>query len=301
MPADRAMHTESSLVADLQRLGLRPGGVTIVHSGYRALGAVEGGPAAVARALLRAVGDAGTLLVPTFTTNLIDPSTWPVPPPPEERARLMAGMPTFDPAVSPPHKMGAITLALWRLPAARRSHHPITSWVALGPRAEELTVDHPREDPEGIDGPVGRACRADATVVLIGVDHDANTSVHVAESLLGMPHLEALPDRYPVDAPGGGREWRPVTRTTKCSDGFVKLEPHLERAGAIRRGTVGDAAAQRLRAREIVRVVVELMSRDPTALLCDDPECVHCPTSRSLLRAWTPPADWRARLAALSC
>jgi aminoglycoside 3-N-acetyltransferase len=291
------MHTETSLVADLERLGLRRGGVTIVHSGYRSLGPVEGGPAAVARALLRAVGDAGTLLVPAFTTNLIDPYTWPEPPASEERARIMAEMPAFDPELSPPHKMGAVAQALWRLPGARRSHHPITSWVALGPRADELTVDHPREDPEGIDGPVGRACRADAQVVLIGVDHDANTSIHVAESLLEMPHLEALPDRYPVDTPGGGREWRPVAKTTKCSDGFVQLEPHLERAGAIRRGVVGDAPAQLLRAREIVRVVAELMSRAPTALLCDDPECVHCPTSRALLRSWTPPPDWRTRLA----
>jgi aminoglycoside 3-N-acetyltransferase len=290
------MHTETTLVDDLQRLGLPRGGVAIVHSGYRSLGAVEGGPAAVARGLLRAVGDAGTVLVPTFTSNLIDPYTWPVPPAPAERERIMAAMSTFDPARSEPHHMGAVALALWRLPGARRSVHPITSWAAVGPRAEELTADHPREDPEGIDGPVGRACRADASVLLIGVDHDANTSIHLVESLMEMPHLEALPDRYPVTTPEGGREWRPVRKTTKCSDGFVKLEPHLERAGVIRRGVVGDAPAQLLRARDVVQVVAEVLTRDPTTLLCDDPECVHCPTSRALLRAWTPPADWRARL-----
>ncbi|MBI5477362.1 MAG: AAC(3) family N-acetyltransferase [Deltaproteobacteria bacterium] len=290
------MHTETSLYTDLQRLGVPRGGVVIVHSGYRSLGPVEGGPAAVARALLRAVGDGGTLLVPTFTTNLIDPYTWPEPPSAEERARIMEEMPAFDPEQSAPHKMGAITLALWRLPGARRSVHPVSSWAAVGPRAEELTVDHPREDPEGIDGPVGRACRADAWVVLIGVDHDANTSIHLAESLLEMPHLEALPDRYLVVTPEGGREWRPVAKTTKCSDGFVKLEAYLARAGVIRGGTVGDAPAQLLRARDIVRVVAEVVTRDPPALLCDDPECVHCPTSRALLRSWTPPADWRARL-----
>jgi aminoglycoside 3-N-acetyltransferase len=290
------MHTEGSLLADLQRLGVPRGGVLVVHSGYRALGEVVGGPAAVARALLGAAGPAGTLLVPTFTTNLIDPYTWPVPPSPEERERLMAAMPTFDPARSEPHHMGAVTLALWRLPGARRSDHPVTSWAAIGPRAEELTADHPREDPEGLDGPVGRAWRADASVLLVGVDHDADTTIHLVESVLEMPHLEALPDRYPVAAPGG-REWRPIDKTTKCSDGFVKLEPHLERAGVIRRGKVGDADAQLLRSRDIVRVVAELVTRAPTALLCDDPECVHCPTSRALLQAWRPPAGWRARLA----
>jgi aminoglycoside 3-N-acetyltransferase len=290
------MHTETSLVSDLQRLGLPLGGVVIVHSGYRSLGPVEGGPAAVSRALLRAVGEDGTLLVPTFTTNLIDPYTWPVPPSPQERTRIMREMLPFDPKVSPPHRMGVITEVLWRLPGARRSVHPVSSWAAIGPRAEEFTADHPREDPEGIGGPVGRACRADARVVLIGVDHDANTSIHLAESLLEMPHLEALPDRYPVSTPEGGRAWRSVTKTTKCSDGFVKIGPHLERAGVVHHGTVGDAPAQLLRARDVVRVVAEVVTRAPTALLCDDPECVHCPTSRALLQSWTPPADWRARL-----
>ena len=290
------MHTEDSLLEDLRRLGVPRGGVLIAHSGYRSLGPVDGGPAAVARALLRAVGDEGTLLVPTFTSNLVDPYTWPEPPPPDERERLMAAMPQFDRHRSTPHHMGAVAEALWRLPGARRSDHPVTSWAAIGPRAEELTVDHPREDPEGLDGPAGRVCRADGKVLLLGVDHDADTTVHVVESALEMPHLEALPDRYPVGAPGDSREWRAIGKTTKCSDGFVKLEPHLERAGVVRRGRVGDADAQLLRSRDIVRVVAELLTRDPTALLCDDPECVHCPTSRALLRSWTPPADWRARL-----
>jgi aminoglycoside 3-N-acetyltransferase len=294
------MHTEATLVADLERLGVPHGGVLVAHSGYRSLGAVAGGPATVARALVTAVGPAGTVMVPTFTSNLTDPATWPVPRSGAERERIMAAMNPFDRERSAPHHMGAVAEALWRLPGARRSDHPVTSWAALGPRAAVLTAGHPLDDPEGLDGPVGRAFRAGARVLLVGVDHDADTTVHVAESLLEMPHLAALPDRFPVDGPGG-REWRPVRKTTKCSDGFVKLEAHLERAGVIGRGRVGDATAQLLRAEDIVRVVAELVARDPTALLCDDPECVHCPTSRALLRAWAPPPDWRERIAALSC
>ena len=282
------MHTIDSLRLDLQRLGVVPGGVLIMHSGYKPIGPVEGGPDTVVEAVRQSVGDDGTVLAPTFTTNLIDPRTWPVPPPPEERERLLASMPPFDPQQSAPHKMGAIATAFWRRPDARRSLHPITSWAAIGPRAEELTCDHPLEDPEGIDGPVGRALRADAQVLLLGVSHDADTTIHLAESLLDMPHLYALPDHYLVVDAEGGREWRPVTKTTKCSDGFVKLEPHLERAGVVRRGKVGDADCQLLRSKDIVAVATELLRRQPNALLCNDPECVHCPTSRELLERWHP-------------
>jgi aminoglycoside 3-N-acetyltransferase len=290
------MHTVGSLIADLRSLGLPEGEIVVVHSGYRALGAVEEGPEAVVRALCLAVGAQGTLLAPTFTTNLIDPATWPVPPTPEERTRILAEMRTFDPERSPPHKMGAISTALWRMPGARRSNHPVSSWAAIGARSYELARAHDLDDPEGIESPVGRAYCADAVVLLLGVEHDANTSIHLAESLLDMPHLYAIPDRYPALAADGRMEWRPVQKTTKCSDGFVKLQEHLDRAGVIRRGRVGDAPTQLVRSRDVVRVATELLAREPAALLCDDPECVHCPTSRRLLRAWRPFAGWHERL-----
>ena len=44
------------LVRDLQALGLRPGDLVMVHASLRALGPVEGGPAAVLDALLDTVG-----------------------------------------------------------------------------------------------------------------------------------------------------------------------------------------------------------------------------------------------------
>ena len=289
------MHDTRSLESDLRALGIAEGGLLIVHSGYKALGEVDGGPPTVIAALRRAVGHAGTLLTPSFTTNLVDPYTWPEPPPPEERIRIMAEMPCFDPAKSAPYKMGAIVNALWRTPGVRRSGHPVSSWLALGPRAEELTRNHPIDDPEGLYGPVGRAYRGDAQVLLLGVEHDADTTIHLAESLLDMPHLRSLPDRFPVDE-GGRREWRLVAKTTKCSDGFVRIDPHLEAAGAIRRGRVGDAPCQLLQSRGIVKVATGLLSAQPTALFCGDEECVHCPTSRQVLEDWQPAPSWRDRL-----
>jgi aminoglycoside 3-N-acetyltransferase len=282
------MHTEASLTTDLERLGLDRGGLLIVHSGYKSLGPIDGGPAAVVRALCRALGPEGTLLVPAFTTQLTDPYAWPVPPSAEERRRLMDSMPTFDPERTEPHKMGVIPKTLWRTAGAVRSHHPVTSWVALGARAAELTREHPLDDPEGLDGPVGRVYQADGSILLLGVEHDADTTIHLAESLLDMPHLRELPDRYPTLEADGRRGWRPVAKTTKCSDGFVRLQPHVDAAGIARYGQVGDARAQLLRSRALVRVVVELLASEPAALLCDDPECVHCPTSRRVLADWHP-------------
>jgi aminoglycoside 3-N-acetyltransferase len=279
------MYDADSLTADLRALPLPEGVILLLHSGMRSLGPVQGGPDAVIAALRAALGPQGTLLAPAFTTNLIDPYTWPSPPPPEERERLMAEMSSFDPAKSTPHRMGAIATALWKTPGASRSRHPVTSWAGLGPRADELLADQPLDDPEGPQGPVGRAWKADAWVLLLGVDHDSNTTVHLAESLLEMPHLLELPDLWPDDSQGA-RIWRSVRKTTKCSDGFVKLRLPLQREGVIQTGHVGDAPVQLMRSQDVVAVAMELLAEDPTALLCDDPGCVHCPTSRRVLASW---------------
>lgn len=284
------MHTLESLTADLRDLPLPTDTVILVHSGYRAVGPVEGGPATVVAALRAAGGPTTTFAAPTFTSQLTDPYTWPVPPPPEERARIVEAMPRFDPAVSPPHHMGAIATALWRTPGALRSTHPVTSWSAIGPLAEALTRDPPLDDPEGANGTIGRVWRADGWVLLLGVDHDADTTIHLAESLLEMPHLLELPDRWPDEDERGTRIWREIRKTTKCSDGFVQIRPHIERAGIVRRGRVGSALAELLRSRDLVRVAGELLSEEPTALLCDDPTCVHCPTSRRVLTKFRPVA-----------
>jgi aminoglycoside 3-N-acetyltransferase len=268
--------------------------VVLVHSGFRALGFVEGGPDAVVQAL-RAAAPHATFAVPTFTTDRIDPYTWPTPPSGEERARLLREIEPFDPRTSAPHKMGAVATALWRAPGALRSLHPVTSWAALGPGAEELLRDHDLDDPEGEGGPVGRAWQAGGHVLLLGVDHDADTTIHLAESLLEMPHLRELPDRYPVGS-GAERQWRPIAKTTKCSDGFVAAGPYL--ASAARAGRVGEADALLLPSREIVRRMATLLASEPTALLCGDPDCVHCPTSRRVLASFRPDPARLARATA---
>jgi aminoglycoside N3'-acetyltransferase len=57
--------TRGELTADLLKLGIAPGDTLFIHSSLKSLGYVEGGAAAVVRALQDAVGPQGTLLIPT--------------------------------------------------------------------------------------------------------------------------------------------------------------------------------------------------------------------------------------------
>jgi hypothetical protein len=68
--------TVRTLRADLLRLGLAPGIVTICHSSLSSMGWVCGGAVAVIQALESAMSDRGTLVMPTFSPELSEPSLW---------------------------------------------------------------------------------------------------------------------------------------------------------------------------------------------------------------------------------
>ncbi len=55
------------MVPDLLALGVRPGGVLLVHSSLRSLGPLPGGAESVIRALLAVLGPDGTLLMPALS------------------------------------------------------------------------------------------------------------------------------------------------------------------------------------------------------------------------------------------
>ena len=84
-----APRTRSSLLADLQQLGMRPGVTLMVHASLSSLGWVAGGPVAVIQALLDAVGEGGTLVMPSFTGDLTEPSYWQHPPVPEHWQQII--------------------------------------------------------------------------------------------------------------------------------------------------------------------------------------------------------------------
>jgi aminoglycoside 3-N-acetyltransferase len=72
--------TRETLAHDLRELGATAGMTQLMHSSLSSLGWVAGGPVAVIAALMDVVTEAGTIVVPTFSTDLSDPAHWQHPP-----------------------------------------------------------------------------------------------------------------------------------------------------------------------------------------------------------------------------
>jgi aminoglycoside 3-N-acetyltransferase len=257
--ASSAPVTRESLAADLGRLGVRPGSVLLTHSSLSALGWVCGGAQAVVEALLDALGPDGTLVVPTHTNGNSDPAEWRNPPVPEDWWPVIrATMPAYDPAVTPTARALGVVAELARTwPGARRSDHPQYSFAAIGPAAEAVTAGHALESGFGERSPAARVEELDGDVLLLGVGHGSNSSLHLAEHRVPDPLRE--PSGAAVMGPDG-RYWATWDDVVPDESDFAALGAAFDATGAVRVGRAGAGEARLMRQRELVAFAVGWMA-----------------------------------------
>lgn len=249
--------TVDSLRAQLEQLGVRRGGTLLVHSSFKALRPVEGGPLGVIRALRGAIGREGTLVMPTMTD----------------------GASRFDPRVTPSVGMGVTAELFWRKPGVLRSLHPGASFAAAGPHAAVICEEQPLSPPHGPDSPVGRVYALAGQVLLLGVTHSENTTLHLAEAIAQVPYSVSHPCVVEVD---GELQTLEIEETDHCCAGFRQADAWLRASSAQREGRVGHAAARLSDARAIVATALPRLQRDPLIFLCPAAAgCEECDRARA--------------------
>jgi len=267
----RAALTASEIAADLRSLGLPRGASVLVHSSLSRLGGVDGGALTVAAALRQAVGDEGTVLVPTFTGGPhLSPSCPPV----------------FDP-VADAGWTGAVAETVRRLPGAVRSLNPTHSVAGLGPRVDELTRDHLVSiSPCDGSSPFARlAARRDGYVLLLGVDHESNTIFHHVEELVGVDyHLQPEPARAVLKVAGSTLVRDVLLHRYGTPRRFMVLDELLTARGAQTVGGVGAAETRLVRAGALVSIAAEALHRNPQ-LFVDRPGRKEVRWARSISSA----------------
>jgi aminoglycoside 3-N-acetyltransferase len=191
--------TVATLARDLRALGLEPGDIVIVHSSLSKLGWIAGGAQAVVEALLAAVAPGGTIVMSTQSGQLTDPGRWSNPPVPAEWIdTIRDSTPAFDPAITPTRDMGRIVDCFRSHPTTTRNGHPTTSFAANGPMASTIFGDLQLTPALGEGSPVHRLYELDAKVLMLGIDHGNNTSLHLAEHRATWPTKHTFTERAPV-------------------------------------------------------------------------------------------------------
>jgi aminoglycoside N3'-acetyltransferase len=122
----------------------------------------------------------------------------------------------------------------------------------------------------------------DGQVLLLGVGHDADTTLHLAELLAGVPYRVARHCTVLVD---GKPERVDYGENDHCCERFALADDWLRERGLQREGPVGRAHARLARARDIVAVALERLGRDPLVFLHPPAAgCAECDAARRSIR-----------------
>jgi aminoglycoside N3'-acetyltransferase len=234
--------SKQELVNQLLALGVMRGGVLLVHAAFSEVRPVEDGPNGLIDALQETVGPSGTLAMPSMSDDDDHP---------------------FDPASTPCMGMGVVADTFWRRPGVLRSDSP-HAFAAIGPSATAITAPHPIDVPHGTDSPVGRIHEMGGHVLLLGVGHDADTTIHLAESVARVRYRR--PKYVMVHADGRTVRYE-YAETDHCCENFNLVDGWLEEEGLQRRGPVGHAEARLTSSRAIVEVAVRRLRSNKTVFL----------------------------------
>lgn len=242
--------TYDEIVKGLKELGLKEGDVVFTHTSLKSFGHVEGGAKTVIRAALHILGESGTLVAPTFVDFF-----WGGPNQVWDRENT-------------PSQMGIISETLRTWPGARRSRHAPHPVSAVGRLAEDLTELDNLTD-FSFDSPFFRLLELNAWIVLMGVEFNICTMLHLVEEIAEIPH------RHWIDLTGTviengvaeNKTYPFLMKYPDISNNFVNCGRELESRGMVKKVTIGQSTIKAVRARDLYEFAIAKVRYDPLYLV----------------------------------
>jgi aminoglycoside 3-N-acetyltransferase len=233
----------SQLTCQLLELGVRPGGLLMVHSSFKALGINH--PEEIIQALLDALGLRGTLLMPALT-YLQDP-------------------PTFHDTRLTPSCVGYLSEYFRTRPGTQRSLHPTHSVSAVGSQSVSLLADHFLDDtPCGRHSPFNKQFYRGGQILMLGCGLSPNTSMHAVEEYVRPPYLFAPRRDFMLVRADGSTLRKPYYRHSFRStvQRYERVQEILS-PDELRQGMVGQAWCHLIEAEALLPKALACLRADP--------------------------------------
>ena len=253
----RKLVTPNDISAALQEIGVQQGQVIMVHTSLSSLGYVCGGAQSVIEALIKSVGEEGTIMMPTQSWKNLDPLAGVYWQEPEEWWPVIREyIPAYDKRITPTNTMGAVAEMFRQWPGPLRSDHPARSVAAWGRYAQYLTENHDLSDIFGDSSHIGRLYELDGSVLLIGVGYDKNTSLHLADVRAEYPGKHMVVESSAIEL-DGQRIWKSYETLAVDGEDFSLIGEAFEKTGKVRHVPLGNGILSMMNQREMVDFAVK--------------------------------------------
>jgi aminoglycoside N3'-acetyltransferase len=258
--------TEEELIKNFSDHGICPGDTILVRANLGAIGRIIGGADTFIRALLKTVGEEGTIISLAFTSSRF------IKKPKIEDA--------FD--VRKKSYAGALPNTMLDYVGAHRSTHPTCSYVAIGKHAEFLTKKHNETSPAY--EPIREIINLNGKCMLIGcVDNSPGfTTTHLAEIDLNLSSLIIFPQLHSTycKLPNGDIKLIRRKDLGLCSNSYYKFYSLYVRHGILRTGNVGNAYSIIAMAKECYKIDLETLKENSKFNICQCNLCFTCNAGR---------------------
>jgi len=242
------MVTFEDLVKGLRDVGIEEGDLLLAQSSYKSFGGVDGGPKTIIEALIHAVGEEGTLIMPAFSFDFCEGEPWDVR--------------------NSPSRMGIITELFRQDPRSCRVFHPIYSVSVSGKHAEEI-CSYRYKSSYGPDSVFAKMRELNGKMVFLGVHPNISiTFLHHVEEMIGVDY------RYMKEFTGQVTDWDGNTYedtfTMMVRDiekgvitDAVKMGELLDEKVLLKMNKIGEATVRLFDVNEVFEFTSREIKRDP--------------------------------------
>ena len=239
------MITRKQLVNQLKELGVKHKMVIEVHAAMSSFEYIVGGAQTVVDALIEIVGYEGTIIMAMHSSSNSEPADWENPP--VEYGLMKAireNTPAFNKKETDTTKMGAVLENFRRRDGICVSSHPRFAYIAWGKYARLLCNHQSLNFPLAEESPTARLYELKAYCLLLGVDFDNATCLHLAEYRSNSRPVKVCGTSVMVN---NKKSWIKYLNLDLDSDEFVRGMRRYEKENYLSERNINGAACKLFR------------------------------------------------------
>ncbi|PCJ52415.1 MAG: hypothetical protein COA79_23995 [Planctomycetota bacterium] len=252
--------TNDKIKEDIISLGIKRGDLLLVHSSLSSIGFVDGGADTVITCLLEVIGEKGTLLMPAFQGG----SEFVI------LSEMVSGKRDPFDLRTDSSELGKITEVFRQKKGVVRSISPTHSTCGIGPLATEIFEGHSQcKITTGLGSPYEKICLLHGKILLLGVGHGANTTLHFIENTNGAPTISSVEfNSVVIDMYGKEHAIKCYSHMPSgLKRDYPKVDSILTENKIQNSGTIGMADSRLINAFEMMTLVGEKVRENPLFLI----------------------------------